>query len=341
MTVIIIDNVNNLSGAPVVASSIAAWLGAATFCIRQTSDPIYDVAAVGITSERRRGYFFGVFGLLLSIKFWRHLMAARIVICNTCLTFPFAVLARLLRRRVICVIHESSSKNILYRTGLLWSKMAAHRIVTPSRLAYREIDVPQSKWHVIPNALAPTYSESGPCVDSRSEQVRILFVGGDRAYKGEHLFRAIQDYCRNHHPELQLQTVGDAGFVRAHGSSLKLSPAIYRNYHFVLILTDNAVWKETFGLVGCEAAACRCIPLFTDRFAYSELWSSFLTQMLLSHRDTDAIIQHIQSLLQDRASLDRLRDAARQHALALTDPKAVAEQWRDIVFSLDQHVRDD
>jgi glycosyltransferase involved in cell wall biosynthesis len=339
MNVIVVDNVNNLSGAPMVAQTIAAGLGAPTFCIRQTCEPIYNVEAIGIRSEKRRNYFFGILGLLLTIKFWRHLIAARVVICNTCLTFPFAVLARLLGKRVICVIHESSPKNILYRVGIFASSVAAHRIVTPSRSAYQDIDLPNQKWMVIPNALTPDYSEPGSCVDSRSAEVRILFVGGRRAYKGATLFCAIQEYLRSSHPEFQLHAVGDAAFVELHGASLKLTPQIYRNYHFVLVLTDNAIWKETFGLVGCEAAACRCLPLFTDRFAYAELWSPFSRHLLLPLYDAEVIVRHVLALLQDRAYLEKLRDAARQHALLLTKANSVSTQWWDLVNCLDNQVR--
>ena len=161
--------------------------------------------------------------------------------------------------------------------------------------------------------------------------MRILFVGGGRDYKGAPLFRAIQAHCQLLHPQWQLHAVGDEAFARAHGPGLHLTPEIYRAYHAVLVLTDNRVWKETFGLVGCEAAACGCLPLFTDRFAYAELWSDFTAQLFLPTADAQVIAGQLARLLADRPALDRLRDAVRQHALALTDATSVAAQWRDLV----------
>ena len=318
-----------------VAKTIADWLQVPIFCIRQAQEPVYTADAAGIVSDQRRNYLSGILGLLLCIRFWKQLLAARIVICNTCLTFPFAVLARLLGKRVVCVIHESAYKNVLYRVALFWSKKAAHRIITPSRLAFEEIGIPAQKWQVIPNALARTYSEECPSVDSHAAEARILFVGGGRPYKGDHLFQAIQEHCRIHHPRLQLHAVGDDAYVRAHGFGRKLTPQIYGTYHLILVLTDNRVWKETFGLVGCEAAACRCLPMFTDRFAYAELWSEYADQLFLPTYAAGPIVEQLVRLLRDRLQLDRLRDAARQHALQLTDARSVAAQWRNVLQRID------
>lgn len=184
MKIVLVDNVNNLSGAPMAARSIAAGLGAQVFCIRLTQHPTYHAKASGVVSEQRWNYFTGIVGLLLCLRFWHQWLAARVVICNTCLTFPFALFSRVLGKKVVCVIHESASKNILYRVALWTSKKAAHQIVTPSRLAYQDIGIPEHKWQVIPNALMPQYSELHPSVASQADKVRILFVGGDRDYKG-------------------------------------------------------------------------------------------------------------------------------------------------------------
>jgi glycosyltransferase involved in cell wall biosynthesis len=339
MNIVLVDNVNNLSGAPMVARSIAAALGAPIFCIRQTRLPMYKALTYGFESEQRWNYFIGILGLVLSLQFWRQWLPAQVVICNTCLTFPYALVSRILGKRVVCVIHESASKNILYRVALWTSKKVAHQIVTPSKLAYQDIGIPPRKWHVIPNALMPQYSVLCRSVASHTDEVRILFVGGGRDYKGAPLFSDIQAYCQLHHPQWQLHAVGDEAFARTHGPGLQLTPVIYGAYHAVLVLTDNRVWKETFGLVGCEAAACRCLPLFTDRFAYAELWSDFADQLFLPTGDAQAIAGQLVRLLADRPKLDKLRDAVRQHALNLTDAAIISDQWHELVIRIDHQLK--
>jgi glycosyltransferase involved in cell wall biosynthesis len=220
---------------------------------------------------------------------------------------------------------------MLYRLALWASKKTAHHIVTPSRLAYQDMGIPPRKWQVIPNALMPQYSKLNRSVASQANKVRILFVGGARDYKGTPLFRAIQAHCKLVHSEWQLHAVGDESFTRFHGPGLQLTPEIYGAYHAVLVLTDNRVWKETFGLVGCEAAACRCLPLFTDRFAYAELWSDFADRLFLPTGDAKAIASQLFGLLADRPKLDKLRDAVRQHALKITDSNTIAAQWSELV----------
>ena len=327
MNTVLIDNVNNLSGAPAVAKNLAALLHSPIFCIRQSKDPIYLPEDVGIVSDRRRHYFTGIFGLLFSKKFWKRIIAVRFVICNTCLSFPFAILARLLGKKVVCLIHESAAKNILYRVALFASKKIGHLIITPSRAAYLHLSIPAHKWLVIPNALAPEYSDAGSSVSSSAERINLLFVGGDRTYKGDPLFRGIKNYCQKRNPNLHFEAVGDEDFLRTQGNSLRLGPQVYTKYHFVLILTDNRVWKETFGLVGCEAAACRCLPLFTDKFAYTELWSNLSEYLFLPTYEPIPIVERIEKLLIDRPMLDRLRDSAQSHALNLTNSQSVAKHW--------------
>jgi hypothetical protein len=118
----IIDNVNNLSGAPLVAHEIAQALGVPIVCIRTEPQARYTSQASGIASRRAVAYFAGTLLLLLRPGFWSLWRQSRTIVCNTCLTFVFAVLGRMCGKHVICVLHESFPKNLLYRLGIAASR---------------------------------------------------------------------------------------------------------------------------------------------------------------------------------------------------------------------------
>jgi hypothetical protein len=112
MKLLLIDNVNNLSGAPIVARSVAAFLGAPIDCIREEGTPAYVSRYRGSRSESRRHYISGVGRLLLRRGFVQAMWKARIVVCNTALTFPFLLLAKLLKKKLsaFCMrVHSRTS----------------------------------------------------------------------------------------------------------------------------------------------------------------------------------------------------------------------------------------
>jgi glycosyltransferase involved in cell wall biosynthesis len=204
-------------------------------------------------------------------------------------------------------------------------------IVTPSRAAFDELRIPKSKWKIVPNALSQQYAFEPPRV-KRSGPLRVLFAGGRRPYKGIDLFRAIAKLAEERYPgRFECHVVGEKGFRHAVGDSIELGPSAYDQYDAVLVLTDNRFWKETFGLIGCEAAARRCVPLFTDAFAYKEIWSEMLDALYLPDSSPDGILQRLVDLTSDPNAFERLRDRVRLHALNVCERTRVAYLWCDLI----------
>lgn len=322
----IIDNVNNLSGAPLVAHEIARALGTPIVCIRTEPQVRYAAQASGIASRRTIAYFSGTLLLLLRPRFWLLWSQNRTIICNTCLTFVFAVLGRLCGKHVICVLHESFPKNLLYRLGIAASRRAAHLIVTPSRAAYLDLHLPERKWRMVPNTLPQDYFRDIENIASDNGDFYALFVGGGRAYKGGALFAQARAMAPSW---LHLHEAGSAEYAAHTGGGAALGPAIYARYHFVLVLTDNRLWRETFGLIGCEAAACGALPVFTDRFAYLELWALLADRLYQPEYDATSLIERLTVLATDRTGFENLRHQARAHARELCNPERFAAWWND------------
>jgi glycosyltransferase involved in cell wall biosynthesis len=99
----------------------------------------------------------------------------------------------------------------------------------------------------------------------------------------------------------------------------------------VLVLTDNRLWQETFGLIGCEGAACGALPVFTDRFAYLELWAPFADRLYLPDYNASALLERLERLAEDRQSLARLRRDVQDHARQICNRVNFEAWWRQQV----------
>jgi len=333
MRLLIVDNVNNLSGAPAVVSQISQLLAANIVCIREEPDGAYRSVCCGIRSERPPLYPLGVLLLLLRPAFWREWVAADTIILNTSLTFPFLLMARICGKNTVAILHECSYKNLLYSVAIRMTVWAAGFIVTPSARAYRTLLGTRGNWRVMANPLPVRYFEAPPVRAKRLErQVSVLFAGDARAYKGRDLFRAVADILATDPSRAWIcHEVGDSSYRKLNGDSRRLTPEVYDRYDFVLVLTDNRIWQETFGLVGCEAACRGCIPLFTDAFAYREIWDPFAADLYLPDRQAAAIAQRLQGLVVDGDRVARLRQMVSSRAAALCSPSSMLESWRALL----------
>lgn len=333
MKIIVVDNVNNISGAPSVARNIALALNAKIYCIREEVQKSYVSSVAGICSQSVFGYIGGILLLATNFRFISALLRSEIVVCNSSLTFLFAGLARFLGKRVICVIHESSAKNLLYRCAIPASIFFASVIVTPSRKAFENLNIPNRKWLIIHNSISPIYKElASQIVRSDSSCRYILFVDDGRPYKGGILFEEIVRLSESRGLTNLIFHSTRSEHFKSHGDDKPLlGPAIYSKYHFILVLTDNTYWRETFGLVGCEAAACECVPLYTDQFAYREIWHIFDEALFLRERRSAYILERILLLALNPEELSVLRASVRKRALGIAGSEQFVESWRSLI----------
>jgi hypothetical protein len=337
MRLLIVDNVNNLSGAPAVASRLSQLLAANVVCIREEPGGSYRSVCCGIRASRPLWYPLGVLLLLFRPTFWREWIVAEAIVFNTSLVFPFLLLAKICGKKSVAILHECFYKNLLYSIGIRATLWAAGIIVTPSAEAYRALLGRRRNWRVIANPLPAEYFESRAATERHSEgQIRILFAGDSRAFKGRDLYRAVADILTATPDGRWIcHEVGDDGYRKLHGDSRKLTSDVYDSYDFVLVLTDNRIWRETFGMVGCEAACRGCIPLFTDGFAYKEIWAPFAADLYLPDRRADAIARRLQSLAVDGDRMNQLRRMVSAHAATLCGSSSVQESWRRLLAEVE------
>lgn len=330
----IVDNVNNRSGAPIVGLEIARALSAPIFCMRKASTTAYDEVSFGVRADSAAYYPLGILLLLCRPRFWNHFLRARVVVCNTSLTFIFLLLSRALGKFTILALHESYAKNLLYRVAIGVSVRFAHCVVTPSRKAYEDLQLSATRWKRIANCLGSEYFAADLPIVTSGDPISVLFVHGSRPYKGSDHFAHIREFAARHDfPRLRFVSTADPSFADEYAFSGEMRPDIYSRFHFILVLTDNSMWRETFGLVGCEAAACGCIPISSDRYAYEELWHSRFPMLRLDSVEPRYVLEKLSQLSRNAAEFERLRCDVRRTSVQLCDRLTFTTSWQELVHS--------
>ena len=331
--ILIIDHVNNTSGAPIVAGHLRRILNARIVCVRETSTAVYTSECYGLKSDNRWSYPFACIALMLNYSFWILVIKADKIILNTSLTFPVAFFLRALRKKFVLFLHESAKKNLLYTVSIFLSVRLSEKIVTPTQNAYLDLALPDDKWTVISDPIADDFRQHSNMnwIASSSSPMRVLFAGGNRNYKGGALFDEIIALRPDAHL-LFIDKVGSESFSEEHGDTTILTPEIYSKYHVVLNLTNNIYWKETFGLIGVEGALCGSLPVYTDAFAYEEIWNAVSPNLLVGDYRGEAVIQRLTDWAIDKENFEKTRALAHQKALEVTSPLTIYSQWNRVLW---------
>lgn len=317
---LLIDNVNNLSGAPRIAKAISDALDCDIVCARKEPSCFYKEVVFGLQSSSSKSYAIALMLLMFNVRFLRLFAMCDTIIANTSLVWPFVVIGWVFRKKLVVVLHENSKKNILYKIGIPISTLFANVIVTPSRDAYKDIKLDESKWLVISNTIDPDFFFS-PNKEKSEERTAILFVDDGRAYKGSSLFSLIREGMKGDESLMFFSTKD------VPKGPFQLTPEVYDQFDILLVLTDNRHWKETFGLIGCEAASRGVIPLFTDSYAYLEVWKKFSDDLYVEHYGSSDVIKKIRDLVSNPLKMQRLSNDVREHAKKTCDISRFKQSW--------------
>ncbi|MDN3679476.1 hypothetical protein QWZ04_03935 [Vibrio tapetis subsp. quintayensis] len=335
MKCIVIDNVNNLSGAPLICNEIAETLELNIYNLRQSSSPLYKSSGFGCYSDSATMYPFSILFLLFNLSFLKSFIASEMIICNTSLTWFFVILGRLFRKKIVLVLHESSKKNVLYKISIPLSISCANIVVTPSKQAYLDLDIPMCKWRIINNKLKNDYLSYTPKKRSFTESVNILFVDGSREYKGSRLFHSFREtFDRSLLNGGGILSTTDEEFISKYSFSGSLNPQIYNDFDIVLVLTDNRFWRETFGLVGAEAAACGALPIFTDSYAYLEIWEKFSKDLYVKEYELQSLISCIDAIITSPKESDLLRNQVKSHVNKVCCTSNFSLRWKQLILEM-------
>ncbi len=325
---LIIDNVNNLSGAPRIAKAISDALNCDIVCARKENRCFYEEAVFGLRSSSSKTYPIALLALMFKVRFWILFVKSDTIIVNTSLVWPFAVIGWIFRKKLVVVLHENSKKNILYKLGIPISTLLAKIIVTPSRDAYKDIKLDESKWLVVSNTIDPIFFLS-PDKEKSRNGTAVLFVDDGREYKGTKLFSSIR---------AEMERDESVSFFSTKDVSkgpFALTPEVYDQFDLLLVLTDNRYWKETFGLIGCEAASRGVIPLFTDSYAYLEVWSEFRDDLYIENYCSVEVKRKIVGLASNPIKMKKLSNDVREHAQRTCDITRFERSWSSLIKKIE------
>lgn len=326
---LIINNVNEKSGAPIALFEFLKEFDCYEISIREdTKYKAYKSDFVGIKSSHKMAYILGILKIIFSFALYKN-SKNKIIICNTILTAPIGLLLKLSGKKIIFWIHENDKKSMLYKILFKLSVFSSFKIITPSKSPFVNIINPKKDWSVIPNFINKSYfieNKKSLVKDFTKfkDQINVLFLGGKRKTKGYPLYRKILDLSRKSNRYLNIKF--------SDNSTKILNPPIqYSHYDFIIILTDNLLWQETFGLVGAEAALNGCIPLYTDNFAYSEIWKDFNDTLFIKERKAELILERIISLSKNKNELLNLKHSIQSKALIEFDRKSIKKKWIELL----------
>lgn len=325
--VLIIDNVNERSGAPIALTQVFRPTLFTIACIRAHPNRLYVESINGLVSKHPLLYLVALPILLFKLALRSLHKKPELLISNTVLTSPISLYFFLRGVRVITWIHETPQKSLLYKFSFWLSLRISNTIVTPSRSVFLPYITKSCNWTVIPNLVSPKYTSNSSSITC-DDELHVLFLGGKRSVKGYDQYLRIKSLV--HHLGLDKKIIFTDNLI----ANFDVVP--YHENDILLVLTDNRKWRETFGLVGLEAAASGCIPLFTDSYAYHEIWQDF-PELSLTGLSDQFIVSQLLFLSSNHSFLNQLKSSCQSYANTFADPSRVLSLWSKVIHGIPQH----
>ncbi|MBX5481012.1 MAG: glycosyltransferase family 4 protein [Myxococcaceae bacterium] len=203
---------------------------------------------------------------------WQYRDQDAVVLVNTLLPFGAGLAGRLMGKRVVYYVHETSIRPRLLKMFL--SRVARHtaslEIFVSNYLREAEAH-PGVRAVTIPNALTPEMiadAEAHPATPAGSERFVILMACSPRDYKGvPELLEVARQLVSREAIRFELVLNGQREEIDAYLGRFDVPPNVeafpaaadvrpfYRRAHLVLNLSRPDEWIETFGLTLVEAMA--------------------------------------------------------------------------------------
>jgi len=173
---------------------------------------------------------------------------------------------------------------------------------------------------------------------------KVLFVGRLVREKGiRYLLDAIKDLQTS---EVRFEFVGDGPLRNEIVSASKQLPVDYLGYInsqrklakkisnsdlLVLPSIRDKIWEELFGIVLIEAMACGTPVVATDCIGPSEVVNDGKTGLLIPQKDSSAIVEAIEYLLEADQLREKMARRCRSVAVEKYDIEKIAKEWESTI----------
>lgn len=238
-----------------------------------------------------------------AIKNARSRQSKPVVVCNTHLVWPSALLAYCMGERVVWYVHETSLRPKLLSWMMRRSRqITSHLSIFPSEFLWQRESSQNRLTVVVPNCLDPEFTNSlGWSCSHKKRQA--LFVGSLVFYKG---FKRLCQIARNCTEVTFIAALSNtaeeiAEHLASHGhlpANLKIYSRpknlryLYAESLVVMNLTDTFHWLETFGLTILEGMSQGCFFVAPEDGGHRE-FCDLGEGLLVKAEDTARIAQYI------------------------------------------------
>jgi len=254
--------------------------------------------------------FFGT-QVVLFVKLFRFVNQDVIIYVNTILPFGAALAGRLMGKKVVYHIHETSVKPMLLKHFLfrIANSNASEAIyVSNYLLANDPLEKPNC--HVVYNALSDQFVNDIRRENKNDKTFNVLMICSHKTYKGINEFVHLAMKMPHLNFKLVLNTTSENAQIFKDQSktcgNLEVYPAqknvhsFYGKANIVLNLSHTDQWIETFGMTALEAMAYGLPVIVPPVGGIAEIVENGVTGLHIDSKNIDKIKDEINSLIENK-----------------------------------------
>jgi glycosyltransferase involved in cell wall biosynthesis len=257
------------------------------------------------------------------LKYWNKEVVFYI---NTILPFGAALAAKLMRKKVVYHVHETSLRPLVFKQFLFWvlRKTASESIYVSNYLKENE-GIKATRMHTVYNALSEDFTEKALLHrPSPNGSFNVLMLCSLRDYKGVREFWGLAAKIPSANFELvlnaNLEEIEVFFGLQQKPSNLKLFSAqknvhpFFRRAHLVLNLSHPDKWIETFGMTALEANSYSLPVIVPTVGGIAEIVDEGVNGFKIDVSETHQLIQQINALKTQPGEYKKLSMSSSEHA---------------------------
>ncbi|NNC96174.1 MAG: glycosyltransferase family 4 protein [Chitinophagales bacterium] len=268
--------------------------------------------------------FFLFSQFLLFFKMMKYMKKDVIFYINTILPFGVALAAKLMNKKVVYHVHETSVKpEILKKFLFRIVRYTASDAIYVSNFLLQQEEVPNVNCHVVHNALTDEFiAESSKFQPSQHDGFTVLMLSSLKRYKGIHDFVTLAKSL----PDLKFELVINAkktdinNYFRGDDlpANLIIYPSqsnvhqFYKRANLVLNLSHPLGWVETFGMTALEAMSYGIPVIVPPVGGIAEIVEEGFCGRKIDVRNINSLIAGIQKFCSDSKYYLKLSNGARR-----------------------------
>lgn len=261
---------------------------------------------------------------ILFFKILKYFNKDVVIYINTVLPFGAALAGKLIGKKVLYHIHETSVKPAILKKFLITIvRMTGDKIIYVSEYLRNKEEIKEKKSVTIYNSLSSTFLDDIKLKNTEKREVKnILMLCSLKAYKGVNEFVQLAEML----PEFQFTLVVNSSRTSIddyfNGKRLPLNLTIhstqtnvhpfYREADLVLNLSHTDAWIETFGMTILEAMSYEIPVIVPPVGGIAELVIDGFNGYKIDSKDVVAIKKRIQLIFENKGLYQYLSSNAKK-----------------------------